>query len=355
VFQFQFQVKSADEHLKYRRQVGSVENNRRPCEIPVTRKHFLSSLALGALAGVPACLTGCVPISESPLRIGAIVWPGYECLFLARTLGLLDAQPIKLVEYPSSPEAIRAFRNGAIEVVAITGDEFLRLAADESGLRVILVTDFSNGADALVAQPEFDCVRKLEGKRVGVEVNATGVFMLTRSLDAVGMSVKDVEIVALENEQHVAAFETRRVDAVVSFEPNRTKLLKQGGRVLFDSSRIPGEVVDLLVTRESVLHARPDRLRALTKAWFAAREMMLHKTSEAAALVAPREGISPEEFAAALKLLTIPSLKENRRLLTRKEAELMQGFKKMHQVLRDAGRFKWATPNMNMLTGDALS
>src|SRR5688500_16803252 len=99
----------------------------RSSKIAVTRKQFFSNVAFGSAAFTSAFLSGCVLKPAPPLRVGAIVWPAFECLFLAERIGIFNDQPIKPVEYPSTPEAIRAFRNRAIEVIALTGDEFLRL------------------------------------------------------------------------------------------------------------------------------------------------------------------------------------------------------------------------------------
>lgn len=288
------------------------------------------------------------------MRAGAIVWPGYECLFLARKLGLLEGEPIKLVEYPNTPEMLRAFRNGALEVAAMSGDEFLREAAEEPGLRAFLVTDISHGADAIVGHPNVNRLEDLRGRRVGVEVNSMGVFMLTRSLAAVGMTARDVEVVAVETDLQLAAFKAREVEAMVCFDPNRTRLLKQGGRVLFDSTRIPGEIVDLLVARESVIRERPDHLRTLVVAWFKAREHLFAKPADSAALIAAREGLSSEELLGAFRLLKIPTLDENRRLLG-PQGGLLKSLESLHGFMSQAGHLAGKTPSASLLTQELLS
>lgn len=319
----------------------------------MTRKQFV--LSLGTLAGASCFLGGCSLNPGPPLRVGAIVWPGYEPLFLARALGAFERRPIKLVEYPSTPEAIRAFRNGALEVVALTGDEFLRLAAVEPTARAFLVTDFSHGADALIAHPEVESLQKLAGQRVGVEVNAAGVFVLTRALDSAGMRTSDIQVVPVDNDQHGSAFERKAVQAVVTFEPTRTRILKSGGRILFDSSKIPGEVSDLLVTRTTVLQQRPRLLKDLLTAWFQAREYLLNKTLEAASLIARRENLTPAEFAATLELIRLPSREENLRLLSGANSDLMSGLHKIREVLRQTGQFDSAEPSLELLDGGALA
>ena len=323
--------------------------------IAVSRREFVGRLAGGAALAAPAILSGCHALPVSPLRVGAIVWPGFECLFLARSLGFFNDAPIKPVEYPSAPEAIRAFQNRAIDVVAVTGDEFLRLAVPEPSLKALLVTDFSQGADALIGRRDHGGVPALAGKKVGVEVNAVGVFLLMRALDAAGMKPDQIEIVPLDVDEQVAAFSSGAVDAVVAFEPNRARILKRGGQVLFDSSRIPGEIVDLLATREEVLQTRAGDIRALLDGWFAARERLLSGLDGVCGVAAEREGITVEEFKEALQLISIPSRAENAALLGKSESDLMRSLRKMHQVMRGWGKVQSAEPRQSLLAEGLFS
>lgn len=319
----------------------------------VTRRDFARTIALTGAAGASLLLGGCSASPEGPLRVGAVLWPGYEPLFLARKLGLLEGEPIKLVEYPSTPEALRAFLNGALEVVAITTDEFLRLARTEPSVRAFLVTDISNGADALVSQPQFETLESLKGRRIGVEVNAMAVYMLTRALASAGMSASDIQVLPMGVEDHLASYQRGELDAVVCYEPNRTRLLAAGARVLFDSSRIPGEVVDLLAVREKTMRERKARLRTLAQAWFGARQFFVDNPEKAAELMAPRLGVTAGEMLASLQLLKLPCQAENQEML-RPSGTLLASFERVHQFMSAAGHFAAAAPSAALITDEVL-
>ena len=297
--------------------------------------------------------SGCSLNPEPPLRVGANIWPGYECLFIARSLGLFQPRPIKLVEYASAPEVVRAFKNRAIEVAALTGDEFLRLAATQPDVCAILMMDISKGADALLARPEHTSLADLRGKKVGVEVNALGGYMLTRALSSAGIRKDEVEVVPVENDQHQKAFADGRVDAVVSFEPHRSRLLKDGARVLFDSSRINGEIVDYLVTRDTILSSRAPALKALLKGWFEARERLLTNGDETARLVASREGVSTSEFLNSLDLIELPSLDKNKQMLGT-NGRCMANLSTIHAVMVENGLVTGSLPGGKLFDGGFL-
>jgi NitT/TauT family transport system substrate-binding protein len=271
----------------------------------------ITLLILAILVGA-----GCTHEPQMPLRIGTNVWPGYEPLYLARELGYYPQESVRLVEYSSASEAIRAFRNRAIDAAALTLDEVLLLAETTSDLSVVLVLDISNGGDVILAQPTLSGLRDLKGKQVGLEASALGAYVLTRALQTVNLTPNDVRPVSLEVSEHERAFKDRRVDAVVTFEPVRTKLLKAGARQLFDSSRIPGEIVDVLVVRRTFLEQHRAQINQLVRSWFKSLDFIQKERSRAASLMAPRERITADDFQKALLGLHIPDIAENRSMLT---------------------------------------
>jgi NitT/TauT family transport system substrate-binding protein len=129
------------------------------------------------------------------------------------------------------------------------------------------------------------------------------------------MRASDVSIVHLESNEHPAAFEQGQVDGAVTFDPYRTQLLGAGARTLFDSSQIPGEIVDLLAVRASVLDKNPHGLRTLLAGWFKALDYLEREPKDAAARMSVREQITSEQFLQALKGLHIPSRADNLKML----------------------------------------
>ena len=115
------------------------------------------------------------------------VWIGSKPLYLARDLGQLDPRVVQLVEYPSSSEVLRAFRNEAIDGMVVSLDELFGLAIDGLKPRIVLVTDLSHGADAVVGRQGMSSMHDLKGKRVAVESGALGAYVLSRALALSGM------------------------------------------------------------------------------------------------------------------------------------------------------------------------
>lgn len=288
-------------------------------------------LALGLLL-----LAGCAGEYAPPLRIGTNVWTGCEPLYLARDLGYLDPKAVRLIEYPSASEVMRAFRNQAIDGMVISLDEVLMLAQDNFEPRIVLVIDISQGGDAIVGREGLRTMRDLAGKRVAVESGVLGAYVLSRALALNGMQKSDVKIVYQEANEHVAAYRADLVDAVVTFNPVRSELLRMGASLLFDSTEIPGEIVDLVAVRVSALDQSPGRVRALVAGWFRALDYLERNRQDAAVRMGARQQMTGEQFLESLRGLELPSRQENLKLLGGTDPGLVRSGARLMSLMLEA-------------------
>ena len=294
---------------------------------------YLCVLACAALL-LP--LTGCMREPETAVRIGTNVWIGSEPLYLARELGRLDPAAVQLVEYPSASEVLRAFRNQAIDGMVISLDELFGLAADGLQPRIILVVDVSHGADVVVGRRGMRTMHDLKGKSVAVESSALGAFVLSRALALNGMQAGDVNVVHLESNEQPNAFEKGQVDGAVTFDPYRAQFLRAGAKTLFDSTQIPGEIVDLVAVRATVLERRPKAIQALLTGWFGALDYIKRDPVDAARRMGIRQQTTGEQFQEAQRGLHVPTREENLRMLGGAQPELAVTGRRLMALMLEA-------------------
>jgi len=301
-----------------------------------TRLRTTKLLCALAWVALFLALTGCSRGPEAALRIGTNVWIGSEPLYLARELGRLDPAAVQLVEYPSASEVLRAFRNQAIDGMVISLDELFGLAADGFQPRIVLVVDVSHGADVVVGRHGMRTMQDLKGKSVAVESSALGAFVLSRALALNGMQASDVNVVHLESNEQPTAFEKGQVDGAVTFDPYRAQFLRGGATTLFDSTRIPGEIVDLVAVRASVLEKRPKTIQALLTGWFGAIDYMKNDPMDAARRMGIRQQTTGEQFLQAQQGLKVPSRDENLKMLGGTTPELAVTGRRLMALMVDA-------------------
>ncbi len=292
-----------------------------------------SWLRFGYLLPLLIMLAGCLSAPTPPLKLGTNLWPGYEPLYLARERNLLSDDKVVLVELLSASEVMRAFRNGAIDAAALTLDEVINLRAVGLKPVIVQVADISHGADVILARPGIASVADLRGHRVGVEATALGAYMLSRALGLQQMSPVDVDVVRVEVNEHREAFLRGDVDAVVTFDPVRQQLLEAGAVQVFDSSQIPGEIVDVLVVRESLLESHHDQVQHLIRAWQQSLELIRSQPEVSAAQMARRLKLTPEEVLQSQADMELPGWQRSRELMEQSTLPLQQQAHKLAESM----------------------
>jgi NitT/TauT family transport system substrate-binding protein len=278
-------------------------------------------------------LLACTPAPEAPLVVASNDWIGYRPLYLAQHRNRLDKHTARLLQLTSASEVLRKFRNGVIHVAALTLDEALLLKQDGIDIKIIMMMDVSNGADAIVAHKKATDMNALRGKTIGVEKSAVGAYLLSRALEAANLSTRDIHIQPVEFGEHRNMFITGKVDAVVTFEPVRSHLLKQGAHVVFDSRQIPGEIVDVLVVSSEYLRQHADKLRSLMSAWFDTLHFMSTQRDQAVRYLAPLSNLSEESYLNAIQGIHFPGYRENLQFFTADKSDLYHTAEKLQAVM----------------------
>lgn len=286
-------------------------------------------------------LLGCQPESDS-IRIGSNRWLGYAPIYLADDLGWTAPSGIRLVEYPNTTGVLRGFRNGMLDAAMLTLDETLLLqdSAAELDLEIILVTNVSAGADALFARAPLTNLKDLAGQRIGVENTALGAYFLSRVLDQAGLRIDDLQVVSLPVHEQTAAFAAGDVDAVITFASEGPALESKGARRIFDSRRLPGEIVDVLVVdRQRVTREQRLRLRAL---WFDALRTWQDNRGETDPRLHARLGLTPMALQVTLDGLLMGDRAVNRGWFD--EGQLQQSIGQLSQYLRERRLLNGSNP-----------
>lgn len=271
------------------------------------------------------------------MRIGIDPWPGYAPFHLARHLGVLPEKDFRLVEFSATSESSRSFRNGVIEATCSTLDDALRAHHSDLDVVIVLVLDESKGGDVLLARPGIASLAELKGRRVAVDVGSVSALLLARALEHGGLAPTDVNLVYLPIDRHVAAFRAGEVDAAATYEPARTKLLELGAVDLFNSRKIPGEIVDVLIVRRDYFTRHPARVAALRQAWFASLEHFRRARGESLEIMAARIQSRRSELEASLEGVALADEALNRELLGGPATKLKGTADKLGAMMRERG------------------
>ena len=230
----------------------------------------------------------CIPLlafnafAQKPaFTVGWSIYAGWTPYYYMNKAGILkkwaDKQGItvKVQRFDYAP-SLDAFVAKNIDACTMTNMEALDMpAASGVPTTVILVGDYSNGNDAVIARGGVQ-LKDLAGKKMLLVEKTVSEYLFDRAMTLGGLrdQIKRVRMINTSDSDIASAFiSDSSATAVVTWKPMVSQVLKQKGVAsLFDSSKIPGEILDLTVVRTDVLN-RPDGsgqkfARALAGAWY---------------------------------------------------------------------------------------
>ena len=278
-------------------------------------------------------LSACAP-PRTPLRVGTIVFPGYELLFLAREMGWLQPQVARLIELQNSSDSVRALAAGKLEAALLTMDELMAARAGGVDLRAILVLDTSDGADQVLAR-EGVSMSNLAGRKIAAEDNSVGALMLASLLEASGLRVDQVKKVSITQSRAVEYFQKGLADVVVTAEPWAGQIKALGGHTIFDSRAVPDRILDVIAVRTDAMEAQAEALQHLVAAHFKALDMLIKRPEQASPHMAARLQVTPAEVVPSFAGLRLPDRAQNQAML-KKDGLLAKNLPTLQSILLNA-------------------
>jgi NitT/TauT family transport system substrate-binding protein len=163
-----------------------------------------------------------------------------------------------------------------------------------------IIGDFSNGNDGIVMK-NGTSVSDLKGRKISLVELSVSHYLLARALDENGMTEQDVKLINTSDADIAALFTSAENAVAVTWNPPLMQTRNvPGANLIFDSSKIPGEIIDMMVVKTEA----PDALKnALAGAWYETMAVMSsdgEKSEQAQAFMATASAATPAEFKAQL-------------------------------------------------------
>jgi NitT/TauT family transport system substrate-binding protein len=176
---------------------------------------------------------------------------------------------IDVVQINDYIESINQYTAGEFDGCTMTNMDALTIpAAGGVDSTALIIGDFSNGNDGVILK-DGDSLKDIEGRQVNLVELSVSHYLLARGLAQVGLSERDITVVNTSDADMVAAYNTRDVTAVTTWNPLLSEIDSlPDSTLVFDSSKIPGEIIDLLVVNTETLRTNPEFGKALVGAWY---------------------------------------------------------------------------------------
>jgi ABC-type nitrate/sulfonate/bicarbonate transport system substrate-binding protein len=251
----------------------------------MTRSHSPSRrrvLGYGAAGLASLAVPHAARAQGKPLAVGLLRAPASAIVDLSEKRGWFKEAGVQINEVlfaqAAGPKIVQALGGGGVALSFVNSTAaLLGMAGGNMPLRFISIATDPSKLFSVLAQPQYDAIPKLAGKKVACTAGTGLQYFLARILAKFDMTMRDIEFVNLPAADGQAAFVAGRVDAVVPSVNGRFSILanKKDTREIFtyaDFVKPPGSTMpflnyDLFVTTESVLKSDRAALQAFLAAY----------------------------------------------------------------------------------------
>ena len=238
--------------------------------------------AFATAAAVFAGSLGAYAEEKTEFKLAWSIYVGWMPWGYLETSGIMDKWAdkygidVEIVQINDYVESINLYTAGEFDGVSATNMDTLSIPAGGGvDTTALIVGDFSNGNDAIITKGGGDLM-SLKGQPINLVELSVSHYLLARGLDSVGLSEADLGgVINTSDADMIAAYTTDDVKALVTWNPLVSEIL--GGpdaTKLFDSSDIPGEIIDLMVVNTETLADNPNFGKAVAGAWYEVMGLM---------------------------------------------------------------------------------
>ena len=263
----------------------------------LSKRLGITTIALLAVCGIS---------QAAPLKIAYSDWPGWVAWEIGVQKGWFKEAGVDVeflwFDYVPSMDAYVA---GKVDAVCMTNGDALVTGATGKPSVGIIINDFSNGNDMIVAAPGIESVKDLKGKKVGLEEGFVSHLLLLTGLEKAGLKAEDVTIVNTPTNETPQVLASKAVDAIGAWQPNSGQALKvlPGSKPVFTSADAPGIIYDLLYVSPESLEKNRSDWEKVTAVWYRIADYINddENIDDVLKILSARVKISPEEYEPFLK------------------------------------------------------
>lgn len=281
------------------------------------KKMVTIMLAIVMVAGLFAGRT--VAADKPILKIGYSNWAGWVAWEIGVQKGWFKEAGVDArffwFKYAAS---LRAFSTNKLDAVCITNIDLLVVAASGKSGKAIMINDYSNGSDMIVAKAGIKSVKDLKGRIVALEVGLLEQLLLRKALEKNGMSESDIHILDIPTDKLPLALKVKRADAIVAWQPYSREAIKgsTGAKAIFSSADVPGLIYDLLFVADESLKAYPAAWKKVVQVWFRIVDFIRNPKNrgEVLKIMGKRVGVPPTDYEPMLEGAFLLDLEGNKKV-----------------------------------------
>jgi NitT/TauT family transport system substrate-binding protein len=302
----------------------------------------LLNFCLTRVLPAAALLASFAAHAAAPLKIGYSDWPGWVAWQVAIEKGWFKEAGVDVkFEWFDYSASMDAFAAGKIDAVTMTNGDALVTGAGGAKSVMLMLTDYSNGNDMIVAKPGIKSLKDLKGKKVAVEQGLVEHLLLLNGLKKAGMKESDVTLVNVKTNETPQTLTAPDIAAIGAWQPISGEAMKAvpGSKAIYTSADEPGLIYDVLAASPASVKARRADWQKVVKVWDKVVAYITDPKTQpdAVKIMAAKSGVSPAEYLPLLKGTHLLSLEEGKKVYVKGD-----GFKTLYGSTKTVDAFNVA-------------
>jgi NitT/TauT family transport system substrate-binding protein len=239
---------------------------------------------------------------------------GYAYAFIAADKGFFknNGVDVELILSKDYSENLRLYESGDTDGFFGVFPEVILYNAQGNKTVVVYITDYSDTADVLIADPLYDSLEALKGKKIGIErVNSFSHLFIIELFKRAGIDESELQFEIVPSQEVTNALDSGKIEAGHTWNPEKTKALNKGYKIVGKAGNVRGIITDVLALNAGLIKERPEDIFAIVKSVSQARDFLNKNPEEAFRIMVKYEGGSFEEMAAAIKEMYLLDLQDN--------------------------------------------
>ncbi|WP_170245543.1 ABC transporter substrate-binding protein [Fodinibius salinus] len=241
------------------------------------------------------------------VRVGVTTFWGEAAYYIAQSEGFFEEEGLEIIDHPHSAgrESLKELYQGKLDIAHVAEIPVVRALSgalpyskyDEFNLKIFTGMIYTSNSQKVIARRDhgIENPQDLRNKKVGLYYETTSEYFFDTFLLEHGIPEKQVEKVNIDISEHYKALKNGQVDAVVSWEPHASQILKKLKNNTFKLNSVLGHsTLWLGVSSETYIQQHPETIVKYLRALKKAQDYIKHHPEETKTLVSQKTKTSLE-------------------------------------------------------------
>jgi NitT/TauT family transport system substrate-binding protein len=209
-------------------------------------------------------------------KLGLVEWFPWGIAYVAAEKGFWKAEGIdvkikQFMDYET--ENLKAFENQRTDFMLSMLGNAIEMINRKPRYAIIYESDWSHGGDFFILHKDIASIAELKGRKIGSYSKSASIsFFASKVLNTANIDISAVRLLEVVNTRDLnQAFRRGKFAAIISYDPEASKVIKQGvGKLQSTSADFEGIIPEGISVQNTILQENPEDVKRFLRGWLRA-------------------------------------------------------------------------------------